>query len=215
MKVKIGPYINWVGPYQIAKAVFFWCENYPEDALENRWDYRMMDKFGDWLAKDAATGGDSRLTKFCNWVHEKRTRQIDIKIDNYDVWSADHTLALIILPLLKKLKEVKHGSGQIDPADVPDHLWPTVVPGPTNNYEDDTIHARFDWFLDELIWTFEQMVAEDDEGQFHDHSQVDNSLPLNKQIGQIKTDRDGLEAHQERKANGLRLFGKYFQTLWD
>jgi len=31
----------------------------------------------------------------------------------------------------------------------------------------------------------------------------------------IKVDREGLKAHQDRKANGFRLFGKYYQALWD
>ena len=59
------------------------------------------------------------------------------------------------------------------------------------------------------------MVADDDEDQFHDHSQVNHAAPIQNQIKQMKTDWAGLEAHQERKANGLRLFGKYFRTLWD
>ena len=214
MRVNIGPYTNYIGPYQIADAIFFWCEKYPEDKLEERWDYRAKDWLGDWLAKDS-NGKDSKFTKFCTWVNEHKKRKVKIHIDRYDVWSADHTLALIILPMLKTLKETKQGSGCIDPADVPDHLWPTVVPGPSNNYEDDTIHTRYEWFLDELIWTFEQMVDDDDESKFYDHSAVDDSASLNNQIRQIKTDWDGLHAHKDRIANGLRLFGKYFQTLWD
>jgi hypothetical protein len=31
----------------------------------------------------------------------------------------------------------------------------------------------------------------------------------------LKVDKEGLKAHQDRKQNGFRLFGTYFQTLWD
>jgi hypothetical protein len=30
-----------------------------------------------------------------------------------------------------------------------------------------------------------------------------------------KTDEKGLKAHQKRVKNGLRLFGVYYQGLWD
>jgi len=35
------------------------------------------------------------------------------------------------------------------------------------------------------------------------------------QIEKIKIDKEGLGAHQDRKSNGFRLFGKYYQALWD
>ena len=38
---------------------------------------------------------------------------------------------------------------------------------------------------------------------------------LNKNLHKIKIDQPGLKAHQDRKANGFRLFGKYYQGLWD
>jgi len=34
-------------------------------------------------------------------------------------------------------------------------------------------------------------------------------------MDKLKVDREGLEAHQKRKANGYRLFGRYYQNLWD
>ena len=35
------------------------------------------------------------------------------------------------------------------------------------------------------------------------------------QLEKIKIDHVGLDAHQSRKSNGFRLFGKYYQALWD
>ena len=34
MKVYIGPYTKWFGPYQIADAVFFWLDKYPDQEDE-------------------------------------------------------------------------------------------------------------------------------------------------------------------------------------
>ena len=41
------------------------------------------------------------------------------------------------------------------------------------------------------------------------------NLPFMEQIGKTKIDTVGLNAHNARIDNGLRLFGKYFRTLWD
>lgn len=215
MKVYIGPYTSWIGPYQIADKIFFWIDKDNEE-LENRWDYRLHNRFGGWLAKDS-NGKDSRLLKFCQWVETKRKRTVKVRIDPYDVWNAEHTLALIILPVLKELKKNKHGSPNVDYSDVPDELWPTELANGSNFYTDNTIHERWTWVLDEIIWAFEQIAdTDDDEGQFYDHTNADDpNDDLMTQVGKIKVDREGLAAHQERKARGLYLFGKYYQGLWD
>ena len=147
--------------------------------------------------------------------NETEKQQIDIQIDSWDTWNMDHTLAHIILPMLRQLKATKHGSPQTDLEDVPEHLHPKIAPSAANNYDDETVHDRWDWVMDEMIWAFEQSLIDDDESRFYDHSGVDNSLPLQQQVGQMKVDREGLAAHQKRKANGFRLFGKYYQGLWD
>jgi len=114
----------------------------------------------------------------------KANRKVDIRIDNYDVWSLDNTLALIIAPALVKLKEHKHGNGRVDNEDVPEELH---RPEGLDLWEvDENWEARFDYILDELIWTF-TTLSEDD---------VKYKL-------------------ETRVNNGLRLFGKYYRGLWD
>jgi hypothetical protein len=44
---------------------------------------------------------------------------------------------------------------------------------------------------------------------------VDWDKDINKSIRDIKVDRVGLKKHEQRIDNGLRLFGKYFRSLWD
>lgn len=211
MRVKIGKYVDWLGPYQIADKVFFWLDRYPED--DDSRMHNLRDRLATFLA---GKKNDSYLAKFCQWVHEHKKRKEYVKLDYYDHWNANHTLALIILPVLKALKESQHGSGQVDLSDVPETLWPDQLAGPSNNYTDDTIHERWKWVLDEMIWAFEQEVDDDDESKFYDHSLAnDPDDDLMTQVSKMKVDREGLEAHQDRKANGFRLFGKYYQNLWD
>lgn len=235
MKVHIGPYTNWIGPYQIADMIFFWVEKYPEDeTVFERWDYKLHDKFGDWLA--GGTDKDSCMMKLCEWIHSKKKRKMDIHIDNYDVWSMDSTLSPIILPMLKKLKEVKQGSGYIDLEDVPEHLRYTSYEDWDDNKAFDfyteakdkiecDIHTRYEWVLDEMIWAFEQLCDDNWEEQYwktkpeidftkYEEDEGKNVKPLRWKV-EGQCDWDGRMAHQKRIDNGLRLFGKYYQTLWD
>lgn len=159
----------------------------------------------------------------------RKNRKVSVTIDNYDVWGADHTLALIIAPTLKKLKEIKHGYPHVDELDVPEEL--RFVPGEQASV-DARHEARWDWVLDEMIWTFEQYAAEDDTSQFHHNTDQlemistpceDNpelsSIAFNYQKDPSKpaywVDDEGKKKHHERKQNGLRLFAKYYESLWD
>ena len=217
MKVYLGKHKNWIGPYQIASALCFWVRPV-KDELGFDQEPDWVHQFGRWLAENK-DGTESKLSKFCNWVQSKKKRVEFVHIDNYDVWGMDHTLALIIHPMLVKLKTQKHGYGWIDNKDVPKELRSNATgarEGLKNKYDwDNYAEARYSWMLDELIWTFEQLCNDDNESQFYDHSESNKEKDFNRSIQKLKIDRTGLEAHQKRIENGLRLFGKYFRTLWD
>ena len=68
-----------------------------------------------------------------------------------------------------------------------------------------------------MIWTFEQLSIWDNEAKFYTHmtKTIDWDKDINKSIRNIKVDRVGLKKHHARIDNGLRLFGKYYRTLWD
>lgn len=216
MKVSIGPYINWVGPYQLADLLLYW--NYIPGCLSGRVADYIIDKFritsdrthaiGEWLS-------NTWVNDLCVWVHARRKRHVKIRIDRYDTWGMDQTLALIILPMLKQLKETKHGSPHVAVDDVPAELRPTDVPNESNGYTDNTVHQRWDWAMGEMIWAFEQLVDDDNESQFFDHSEYNENDSFTEQLSKIKCDHDGLKAHQARIDRGLALFGKYFRGLWD
>ena len=122
MKVKIRKPVNWFGPYQLAEALCFWAKKEKDEIGFNRSPDWVHD-FGTFLAGDKH---DTVLTKTMQWIHSFRQKlpwnKDVVKIDYWDSWSCDYTLSPIILPLLKQLKETKHGYGWIEDEDVPKHL---------------------------------------------------------------------------------------------
>ena len=203
------PKDNWVSPYEVVEKAMFWREiDYDEPIVE-------------FWAKV--------LSPFCSALFDIRqflNRDIRyIKIDTWDAWSLDHTLSPIILPILKELKRIKHGAPHVDDEDVPPKLRAnrdTRYKGNAdpdlhkiNDDVDKKFFKRFDYILDEMIWTFEQLSMDDHEGQFYDHNKSRNIKDINKSVRAIRVDRVGLRKHNERINNGLRLFGKYYRTLWD
>lgn len=208
MKVYMSGYRDhWISPYTILQRVCFWRVIPRDDDKESFTDDPWVEKWADRL-----TPVCQALQRFLDWIHPPIRY---VKIDHHDTWSMDHTLAHIIHPMLIQLRDTGMGSGQTDPEDVPEYLRPADPPGPHNNYEDSTVHERWRWVMNEMIWAFEQELKEDDTAEFYDHSGVNHSASLNTQIGQIKVDRAALEAHEKRKANAFKLFGKYYQSLWD
>jgi len=237
MKVYIGPYTRWIGPYQIAEKLCFWAKEVKDDydmPSKPHW----VHKFGDWLAhgttdediihsKDAP---ETWLYKLCNWIESKKKRRTYIKIDKYDTWSMDHTLAMIVLPMLKQLQETKHGAPFVDDEDVPEELKSTSAPAKKNEWDTDDNHfKRWDWVLDEMIFAFKSKIDCDWTQQFHSgnidfSSEVvewdDDGKPKLYQLKRgpndtSKIDMKGMRAYQKRISNGFRLFGKYYENLWD
>jgi len=154
MKVVIGKYTTWIGPYQIADLLCWWVKKVPDEyGMKAKPDW--VHNFGTWLASNK-DGTDSKLNTFCNWVESKRHRQIYVRIDKWDTWGMDHTLAQIILPMLLQLKASKHGAPNTEDVDVPKHLWSTNAEPKENEYDTDSNHfLRWDYILDEMIFAFE------------------------------------------------------------
>ena len=232
MKVYMGKYPQWLGPYQIAEKIMFWRDK-DDDAVF---------KFGEWLAGKG--DHDTWLTKFCQWYHKKfqrnGDRKIKVRIDKHDVWGMSDTLAHIIAPMLRKLRDTKHGSPVVDDADVPERLRSTAAPALTQDqidcgHTDDLFHERWTWVLDEMIWAFEQLERGDWEDQFHTGTIDFKSVPVDKDGNELPDDRKddadlyrmdrgpndtskfdkvGYDAHAARMQQGFNLFGKYYQALW-
>lgn len=241
MRVYIGPYPDnhWR------------CRDFFEDMIARRhgrewgWqvdekDYdrvdRAIDKFSDfWQGVLNATV--NRLVRY-------RRRKIKVRIDRHDTWGMDTTLGYIILPMLRQLKATKHGSPWVEDVDVP-HLVknkktkraekssPNVRALDLDEEDQHSdVHERWDWVLDEMIWTFEQVVS-NDEGRsnyyvpYEDGEEVQRAYftRSNGDRHYLLTEEEKRKmgrydpvlhrAYQERINRGLILFGKYYQSLWD
>ena len=158
-----------------------------------------------------------------NWIwFDRRTQKVKVRIDRWDTWSMDHTLAPIILPMLVQLKETQHGAPNVDAADVPKELRATkkqlAAYGKTGDV-DPKHFERWDWILDEMIWAFNQKCRDNWEDDYYEYREMgpEESKDPDSLFGLklVWEDREGQKAHQERMKNGFKLFGKYFENLWD
>ena len=121
-----------------------------------------------------------------------------MRIDPYDTWSLDSTLAHIILPALNQIKRDKHGSpGNL--FDMSHHKmkdWNSPEFKAADKKSSKEGHAKWDVILDEMIWSFSQLVRE---------------YPNEPNIAKNKK---AWRAYQDRIAKGFRLFGEWYQALW-
>jgi len=244
MKVYIGPYTSWFGPYQLAEKLMFWVPKEKDEYGFPRTADRVH-KFGEWLAHGSVAPEpevgelydlmDDRpntlIYRFLLWLDKFKERKIKVRIDRWDTWSMDNTLAYIVLPMLKQLKENKHGAPSVDDEDVPEHLRSTAARPLTaeekNVYAPDEHHfARWDWVMDEMIHAFETRAGtlQDWEDQFRSGSsrfrfkkisEDGTSEMVRDEEDTYEIDWDGQKAYAARIQNGFRLFGKYYQGLWD
>jgi hypothetical protein len=202
VKVYLSKYrYHWISPYTVLEKVFFW--------REIEYDEPIIDKWSDRLAPIC-----QGIQKVLDFIHPKINY---VKIDRWDTWSMDYTLSHIVVPMLKQLKETKHGAPFVDDEDVPEELKSTSAPLKESDYDTDENHfKRWDWVLDEMLWSFEQNLDTNSEEKFFDHTEWDEKeKDFGKNLHKIKIDQEGLKIHQDRKKNGFRLFGKYYQGLWD
>ena len=204
MRIKIGKYKNWFGPYQVAELLCFWAKETVvyECGFKSKPDY--VDKFGEFLS-------NTWLYKFLLWIDEKKKRTVKVHIDKWDTWNMDHTLALIILPMLEQLRETKHGSPYVDDEDVPEYLRKGNEDQLTFEFynrgltvDEDIIHKRWEWVLNEMIWAFKEHLDDNADEKF-----------FNNDTHKSKYDHDAWTSWNEKKQNGFRLFGKYYTGLWD
>jgi len=160
------------------------------------------------------------LYKLFGYTPEQPT---SIKIDKWDTWSMDYTLAQIALPMLYQLAKTKHGSALVDDEDVPEALRSSEGEGEL------MVHDRWDWVMSEMIFAFESKVKDDDwREQFYSGEHDTYNEPVLSSKGEIigyemkkgpndtfEFDSEGMKAYQDRITNGFRLFGRYYEGLWD
>jgi len=106
---------------------------------------------------------------------------------------------------------------------VPAELRSTAAPPKENEYcVDDNHFKRWDWVMAEMIFAFESQFN-DWEERFHtgthDIGWIHNDSGAYEMIkgdrDTYKYDMKGAAAYQKRISNGYKLFGKYYENLWD
>ena len=122
-----------------------------------------------------------------------------VHIDPWDTWSMDTTLAHIIAPMLKQLKETQHG------------------------YPSNLTQEEWNEKLDEMIWAFEQKLFDWEDQYITQQGEIDWDSTAQDEDGRgiIRwtrehiVDWDKRNAHQKRMDEGFKLFGEWYEHLWD
>jgi len=201
MKIYINKYKNhWISPITMVEYIFFWTDwskcGRSKDFVAD----------ADWVEMPAWANKLSHIlepiSQAIKWLGDKVDRKINyVKIDRWDTWSMDHTLGIIILPMLKQLQATKHGSPCVDDVDVPEYLRSHMAQPKEYEWDTDELwHKRWEWVLGEMIYAFEKLNEDDWEQEFYKGSEWD---------------KEGWNKVNDRIQNGLTLFGKYYRGLWD
>jgi hypothetical protein len=92
---------------------------------------------------------------------------------------------------------------------------------------------RWDWILDEMIFAFEMKCKDDWAMEFHSGEHDIKWVPVDADGNEVpkgehrfyqmkdgpnhthQVDMEGMQRVQERITNGFRLFGRYYENLWD
>ena len=134
------------------------------------------------------------------------------------------------------MQATKHGGPQVDDEDVPEELKSTSAPAKENEWDtDEHWFKRWDWILGEMIFAFECKLDDSWQDKFrsgeHDLIWIENKEHqfANPKTGVMEStyrmekgpndtyecDYEGMKVVETRIQNGFRLFGKYYQALWD
>jgi hypothetical protein len=147
-----------------------------------------------------------------------------------DLWSLDHTVAVYMLPRLKRFKEILHGH--------PNFYTDPANPTEEENFEDGM--KKWKEIIDKMIYAFEGVAFRIDNLEIKDAGgilefvKLDETTELGKKhigcstLEYIGTEeqkklhaqymqeyREEYDKENQKIKEGLELFSKYFQNLWD
>ena len=153
---------------------------------------------------------------------KKGEQKVSVRIDPWDTWSMDRTLALIVHPMLKQLHKTNHGAPYTEDEDVPEHLRSTNAKPKKNEWDTDSNHfKRWDWIMKEMIWAFGELARDRDPNFFIKKPKYKFVKKEGQDWSEMVTVKEGVydyvkaKAYHARKKNAFRLFGKYYENLWD
>lgn len=162
-------------------------------------EYYRTNKFGDWLFDTIPYGWRVYHTysSFRTWIISKY-QQIRYGVADSECWSLDYTFTKFMLPRLKYFKKMKRYSY---PSDLTPEEWESI--------------------LDEIIWAFDYMA---DDEKYLAMPRYDSDIESIFKLNKPKTIEQEIEwanyfdkskSFHHRKENALKLFAKYYESLWD
>lgn len=130
-----------------------------------------------------------KFGKLSEWLYNVYTskRKIKVRVDDYDIYNLDHTLAKIIYPCLVTYRNNKFSYFIADKGDAP------------SLYHEDEL-GRWNWIVGEMIFAFNEIANNPDGDLAFFKANVGYSVEY--------------ESYDIRVKNGLKLFGKYYRALW-
>ena len=141
-----------------------------------------------------------------------KEQNIFVRIDEWDTSNMDVTLAHIIHPMLVQLKKS-------DTKGIP-VLLEESQDAPIQYKTDEEC---WEWILDEMIFAFKSKLY-DWEQEFTsgvwDMELKDKIEPGLMEMTEgpnhtYEVDKEGMQKYRDRVENGYRLFGKYYDHLWE
>lgn len=213
MKVYIGPYFGHTRRLLVNVIEKFGVEVEYEGVVYNFLESKPIKKVLESIDKVLFRAGHDQVVK--------------VRIDYYDTWSLDHTLAQIIYPGLVQLRDVKHGCFVVDNEDLPEELR---APEGSDVFDMhfELMEKQTNWLFDEMIFAFRARAAQDDDDLEPKHPMelyretVDNPLSMfDKDFVAPWSEEEYQKYHTDHLAyairvqRGLSFFGKYYSHLWD
>lgn len=200
MKIYIGPYRNrWTCQlhynYMNKKYGYQWEDNH--NGFE-----RFLEKVEDVIQ----TVLNATVNQIADRLGPQKRK---IHIDRWDTWSMDSTLALIVVPMLKQLRNTKHGCPIVDLEDVPEDMRQEDT-----DENIDHMLARWNWILDEMIFAFEKSQYDWATDDFCTITHVEKSEEHPFGV-KVERDVESIKTTNARIQNGRMLFAKYYEALWD
>ena len=152
---------------------------------------------------------------------ERGHRQVNINIEKFDTWSLDRTLAMIIYPSLMQLKATKQGiptefatvGGEDYDAQQSFDFYTDSVDDRCSGEEEGIRSPASCSLMDKMTWSFQQLCFDDFDDKYH-HGELEFNEGKWVRNG-AWYDHVGHMMHLDRIQEGLDLFGKYYQHLWD
>lgn len=138
---------------------------------------------------------------------DTKQRKIRVKIDPWDTWSMDDTLAHIIWPMLLQIKKNNRGFPS------------TLLPDNWNVLNEEERDAAEKWagerwreILDKMIFSFEMIIEDHEDRALLAALYKDTEAPSDEAWAEYR------KKHQDRSdkiQEGLDLFGMHLRDLWE